>query len=34
MNQRQKANSAGTSLVAVISVIAAVGVLYAPLFLG
>lgn len=33
MNQHRKANSAGASVVAVISVVAAVGTLYLPLFL-
>ena len=34
MGQQQKGSSAGASVVAVISVLAAFGALYAPLFLG
>jgi hypothetical protein len=34
MNQRQKAKSVGANLLAVLSVLAAVGTLYVPLFLG
>ena len=34
MNQHRKANSAGASVVAVISVVAAIGTLYLPLFLS
>jgi hypothetical protein len=34
MNQHKKANSMGASIVAVLSVIAAVGALYLPLVLG
>jgi hypothetical protein len=33
MNQHSKASSAGAAIVAVLSVVAAVGALYAPLFL-
>jgi hypothetical protein len=33
MNQHKKASSAGASIVAALSVVAAVGALYAPLFL-